>query len=541
MAPSPLIHRGDADRVGRHRRHRLERGIAERDVGRSAHDVTAVQAVDDLQLRAVLLDHVIVPVPPSSFEATSGASEEHAHSNTSEPLRTPLRTVAARPCMLVRVALPAYDARRRLTMDLAVRHAAPVRIGIIGGGVAGLGCAWLLEGAHEVTLFERQTHFGGHARTSQLRIDDADTLVETGFEFFSANLWPSFNRLLTALGVEVREYPVRIAVYRAGQAHTRLLQPMHVDGRFAPSLLTPRRTFDLAQFGLLLAAVAPLMHARDTTPTVAETLARVPLTRAFREEFLWPFLLSGWCVEPDEFRGFSAYNVLRYAYMSLSLRGSIPMREVAGGLRAYVAALLAQIPSAQLRMPAQVARLDRRGGELFVHEQDGRAHAFDQLILATNARDAARLLCDLPGQDGARTLLERIDYFRTSIGVHGDRRFMPADERDWSIVNVRHDGHYAHTTVWKPWRGARVFRSWLSFEHEQPDPLYEHVEFDHPKPTPAYFETQRALRAEQGKDGVWLAGMHTHDIDSHESALCSALNAVLLLAPDAPRLHALRH
>jgi hypothetical protein len=116
---------------------------------------------------------------------------------------------------------------------------------------------------------------------------------------------------------------------------------------------------------------------------------------------------------------------------------------------------------------------------------------------------------------------------------------MPADERRWSIVNIRYDDRRAWTTVWKPWRAAEVFRSWVSGEPEAPEPLYDLIEFDHVKPTPGYFATQRALQAEQGKDGLWLAGMYVHGIDSHESALLSGVRVAARLAPHAPRLRKL--
>jgi predicted NAD/FAD-binding protein len=114
---------------------------------------------------------------------------------------------------------------------------------------------------------------------------------------------------------------------------------------------------------------------------------------------------------------------------------------------------------------------------------------------------------------------------------------MPHDERDWSTVNVRHDGHHAQTTVYKPWKSKNpVFRSWVTYDARMPEPLHEMVNFDHPKVTRTYFEVQRALAAMQGQGNLWLAGMHMHDIDSHESALVSAVRVVQSLSPSAPRL-----
>jgi predicted NAD/FAD-binding protein len=414
-----------------------------------------------------------------------------------------------------------------------------MRVGIVGGGISGLACAWVLEGQHEVTLFEREPRLGGHARTIEVPAEGSTEPVETGFEFFFSSLWPTFERLLDALGVEVRDYPCRIVIHRKGSSRTSLVQPMHLDGRFAPGALTPRNAFELAQFALVLASVRGLMKRCDTSITVGQVLSRAPVTRSFRETFLLPFLQSGWCVAAEELRGFAAYDVFRYSYVNLSFRGSAPMREVQGGMRAYVAALVGQMPSVTLRQAVEIAGIERSDGTFVVRERDGRSHELDELVVATGAPDAVALLRQVPGAEKARALLERIGTFRTRIAVHGDRRVMPVDERRWSIVNIRYDDRYAHTTVWKPWRSARLFRSWVTFEPDLPEPLYEVVEFDHVKPTPDYFATQRALGAEQGKDGLWLAGMHMHDVDSHESALLSGVRVAARLAPQAPRLRKL--
>ncbi|MFO0604562.1 MAG: FAD-dependent oxidoreductase [Polyangiales bacterium] len=415
-----------------------------------------------------------------------------------------------------------------------------MRIAVIGGGVAGLGSAWLLEDEHDVTLFEREPRLGGHVRTVDVPLGDRVAAVESGFEFFSRSLWPTFNRLLAALGVELRGYPCRISVYRTGERGCYVLQASHADGRFAPGRLTPRRALDLTQYGLLLASLRPLMQARDTRVTVAQALARVPLTRAFREEFLLPFLLAGWCVEPEDVLEFSAYNVLRYSYMNVTARGAIDMQEVVGGLRAYVAALAAQCRNATLRTGAALASVERSERGFVVREQDGRAHAFDAVVVATNAQDAARLLRDVRGAEAVRHQLERFEYFKTRIAVHGDPSLMPADPRDWSTVNVRHDGRHAQNTVWAARRGLPVFRSWVTYDAREPSNVYDRVEYDHPRPTPRYFEAQRALRGLQGRDGLWLAGVHMHDIDSHESSLLSAVHVAEALSPGAPRLRLLR-
>lgn len=45
-----------------------------------------------------------------------------------------------------------------------------MKIGIIGGGAAGLVSAWLLEEHFEVILFEKLDRLGGHARTEYINM-----------------------------------------------------------------------------------------------------------------------------------------------------------------------------------------------------------------------------------------------------------------------------------------------------------------------------------------------------------------------------------
>ena len=39
------------------------------------------------------------------------------------------------------------------------------RIAVVGSGISGLSCAWLLSQEHDVTLFEADDRLGGHSNT----------------------------------------------------------------------------------------------------------------------------------------------------------------------------------------------------------------------------------------------------------------------------------------------------------------------------------------------------------------------------------------
>jgi len=69
----------------------------------------------------------------------------------------------------------AIDLSAEARSGAPARRRANMRIGIIGGGAAGLAAAWLLEHDHDVTHFEKDDRLGGHAHTVDIEVDGPGT------------------------------------------------------------------------------------------------------------------------------------------------------------------------------------------------------------------------------------------------------------------------------------------------------------------------------------------------------------------------------
>jgi predicted NAD/FAD-binding protein len=93
------------------------------------------------------------------------------------------------------------------------------------------------------------------------------------------------------------------------------------------------------------------------------------------------------------------------------------------------------------------------------------------------------------------------------------------------------------------WQGARegvpVIRSWISKDRPLPEPLFERRSYHHVLMTPANAEVHRRIARLQGASGLWVTGMYALDVDSHESALLSALVPARALTPSSPNLRRL--
>ena len=77
---------------------------------------------------------------------------------------------------------------------------------VIGGGVAGIVSAFLLQKKFDVTLFEKNDYLGGHTNTIEIPNGPDEGLpVDTGFIVLNDQTYPNFEKFLSRLGVETRD------------------------------------------------------------------------------------------------------------------------------------------------------------------------------------------------------------------------------------------------------------------------------------------------------------------------------------------------
>src|SRR5215470_5213361 len=113
-----------------------------------------------------------------------------------------------------------------------------MRIAIIGAGAAGLTAGWLLNQHHDVTIYEKQNRIGGHAHTVEVEQDGKPVYVESGAEFFSDGMFPTFVALLNNLGVEFQRHPVTASVYATNNRQITVVPPF-LNGRTLWSAMRP--------------------------------------------------------------------------------------------------------------------------------------------------------------------------------------------------------------------------------------------------------------------------------------------------------------
>jgi predicted NAD/FAD-binding protein len=414
-----------------------------------------------------------------------------------------------------------------------------MRIGVIGGGIAGLASSWILQSRHEVTLYDRADVVGGHARSISVVQDGATVYVETGFKYFFKRSHPHLLALLRLLRLTPREYPSSLAIVQGAGQSTLVLPPGSLRQwlRLARSPRNLRRVSWLNRF---VRSGGDLFKGQDWSLSLGEYLRTIGVPQGLSEEFLLPTVAASWGARPADMANFPAYCVLKLLHLASGERSTY--LELDGGISSYIDALKRQMPSVNFCLGADVTYLVRDGAGFHLTNERGEARRFDQLVLATSARDASSLLRDIPQARSWHDILSRFRHFDTTIAIHGDPSLMPPRRSDWALINIfleRRDR--PRMTEWSGCRqGVPVFRTWLP-PGTAPSLNLHHVrQFHHLLVTRESSELQRHLAQMQGHGGIWVAGMYTTGADNHDSALQSAMLVGRALAPTSPNLQKLQ-
>jgi predicted NAD/FAD-binding protein len=408
---------------------------------------------------------------------------------------------------------------------------APMRIGIVGGGVSGMTAAWLLQHDHDVTLIEKAPLLGGHVETVPVVIEGHTVHAELGPRFFFDTAYPYFLALLRVLAVPIRWSDARVSFTEVAQGRTIILPPR--SPRHVASLLrSPRLVRHVLSLRRLINEQPAIVARRDFSLTFRDHLEASRYPASFGPEFVYPFLAACWGAPLDRLPDFPVYSLLKG--MPSGKRPGF--YEVDGGMTRYVRALGDELTRVDVRLGVGVRRIDR-GDRFCVEDERGEHHRFDRLIVATSAREAADMLRGVPAVADMQAAVGSFRHFETEIVVHGDASFMPADRRDWSHNNLFFDGDTAWMSDWQGLReGISVIRTWLPKGRPLPRPLYGHRIFHHLMMSPENAVLQRRIAALQGHRGLWVTGMYAVDVDNHESALLSALVPAHALAPGSQNL-----
>jgi uncharacterized protein len=400
-----------------------------------------------------------------------------------------------------------------------------LKIAVVGSGVSGLSAAWLLSKSHEVTIFEQGAHLGGHAHTLDLDIGQP-LAVDCGFIVYNEKTYPNLTALFSYLGVETAPSKMGFAVSLKDGAY-------EYSGSSPFNFVGSLNNLKSAAHWRMMQGMAKFLRlAKADFSTIDErlSLGAYMLAQGFSKDFidlhLLPVAGAIWSSDPASMLDYPAKAFLQFFknHGLLNYADRPQWRTVKRGSRNYIQKLIANT-SIETHLNAPVKKIARLNFGVSVELQNGDAHEFDHVILATHA-DVALALLEKPSTD-EQSVLSQFEYTNNAIFVHRDDAFMPKQKRHWSSWNYVSPETKGSLTYWmndlQPLDTQQnIFVSLVDNCHAPPkDVLYSTV-FRHPKFTCATAAAQRELWDLQGNDRVWFCGAYFGS-GFHEDGLQSGL------------------
>jgi uncharacterized protein len=408
---------------------------------------------------------------------------------------------------------------------------APLDIAVIGTGIAGLSCAWLLSHRHRVTVYESAERVGGHANTVEVATPAGGTPVDTGFIVYNEATYPNLTALFKYLGVPAQDSCMSFAVSlddgRLEYAGTDLR------GLFAQksNLLRPSfwgMLYELWRF--YRSAPRDLPRLADELGSLDDYLRAGGYGAALRDDHLLPMSAAVWSCPLADADLQPAASFIRFCdnHGLLRITGRPVWRTVKGGSREYVARLTERF-AGHIHTGQPVLRVERLNAGVRVHGTNG-AHSYDHAVLACHADQALSLLGG-EATEQEHALLGAFRYTRNLAVLHTDVSLMPRRRAVWASWNYlgRSGNPEARPTVtyWmnrlQRLRTDTQYFVTLNPPHApRPGTLLRSESYEHPVFDAAAIRAQRRLWSLQGDGGVWFCGAH-FGAGFHEDGLQAGL------------------
>ncbi|OYU73399.1 MAG: NAD/FAD-binding protein, partial [Burkholderiales bacterium PBB5] len=191
------------------------------------------------------------------------------------------------------------------------------RVAVVGSGISGLAAAWHLADVADVTLFEADGHFGGHAHTVDVTMDGMTHGVDTGFLVFNHATYPNLVRLFADLQVDTAASEMSFSV----QVPDADLEwsGCNLDTVFAQrrNLLRPRflgMLRDLLRFNRLTTQIAERHEEAALQQPIGDFLAAQGFSASFRDWYLLPMLGCIWSCPTDQMLRFPVATMIRFCH-----------------------------------------------------------------------------------------------------------------------------------------------------------------------------------------------------------------------------------
>lgn len=325
------------------------------------------------------------------------------------------------------------------------------RIAVVGGGIAGLACAWKLQRAgHEVTVLEREPVPGGRMRSERVATPRGVFVVDRGAQFVASG-YRNLHAVADTLGLAPKRHFVgrtRNAILRDGRLHPgdygsllEIARSKLLSTR--AKLRLPRLLLELAKQRRHLDPYHPERAAPIDRESLADGLTRVVGAEAMEYLFA-PAFSSTFDADPED-------HSLAFALLTTRfVLGGFRLQAFDGGIGLLTETLASQL-AVRTRCTVTSVETNARGARVTCEGEGGEATLdVDAAVVAVPGTLVAAMVRTLTDEE--RTFFDSVRYVRGMVCFLMTER-APASVPWYGVAFPRREGIGLYGMAvdhWKP-------------------------------------------------------------------------------------------
>ena len=408
-----------------------------------------------------------------------------------------------------------------------------LRVAVVGSGIAGLSCAWLLSKHHHVTLYEAAGRLGGHANTVVAQASSGPVPVDTGFIVYNEKTYPNLSAMLGHLEIATQPSCMSFGVSLGGGQLEYGGHDLHSLFAQKRNILRPRfwsMLRDLRRFYRDAPGDSVALEIAGGLGTLGEYLDAQRLGHALQHDHLLPMAAAIWSCSAETMRDIPAAAFIRFCqnHGLLQVADRPVWRSITGGSCNTVAALAAGVSGPIMTNSPIRAIAPVPFGTTVQH--DGGCDRFDQVVIATHADQALAMLADPSAEE--RRILGAMRTSTNRAVLHTDETLMPRRRgvwSSWNYIDGRETGRVAGAPTVTYWMnrlqnlpGQNLFVTLNPEREPAAGTVLQEEQYTHPVFDTAALVAQRKLWSLQGVHGRWFCGAY-FGAGFHEDGLQAGL------------------
>ena len=309
-----------------------------------------------------------------------------------------------------------------------------MKIAIIGSGIAGNTLGYHLHKKHNITVFEANSHIGGHTHTHDIALNGKNYAIDTGFIVFNDRTYPNFIDMLDELKVAWQPSSMSFSVRNEATG-------LEYNGTNLNSLFAQRTNFFKPKF---YGMISDILRFNKESLALLESVNEISLGEyltknnyksLFIKNYIVPMGAAIWSTNAAQMLDFPARFLVRFFHHHgmLTVNNRPQWRTITGGSARYVEKLTEGFIQ-KIRLKTPIASVKRLKNMVKIKPQQGDEEAFDYVFFACHSDQALAML----GEDAStqeHEILGSIPYQENSIYLHHDRSLMPKRELAWAAWN----------------------------------------------------------------------------------------------------------